>query len=94
MLHIRTRFYITKKTILERYNNIMKKYIVDRFEGKYAICEDEKNILVSINKSNLPSDTKEGDCLIMKDDGEFYIDFDETNARIQDIRKKLNNLFE
>lgn len=72
----------------------MKKYIVDRFEGNYAICEDENNIFVRINKSNLPSDIKEGDCLIMKDHGEFYIDIDETKARIQDIRKKLNNLFE
>lgn len=72
----------------------MKKYIVDRFEGNYAICEDENSIIVNIIKSNLPSDTKEGDCLIMKDDGNFYIDFETTKTRIQSIRKKLDNLFE
>ncbi|NLL72763.1 MAG: DUF3006 domain-containing protein [Clostridiales bacterium] len=72
----------------------MKKYIVDRFEGDYAICEDQHNIFVNIRKSNLPSDVKEGDCLIMKDDGSFALDIDESKARIQNISKKLKNLFE
>ncbi|NLJ97575.1 MAG: DUF3006 domain-containing protein [Clostridiales bacterium] len=72
----------------------MKKYIVDRFEGNYAVCEDENNISVNIKRNHLPIETKEGDCLIMKDDGNFYIDYESKVTRIQNIRKKLNDLFE
>lgn len=72
----------------------MRKYIVDRFEGNYAICEDENNISVNIKRNNLPMETKEGDCLIMKDDGNFYIDLETKERRMQNISKKLDNLFE
>lgn len=72
----------------------MRKYIVDRFESNYAICEDENNILVNIQRNNLPTETKEGDCLIMKDDGNFYIDSETRESRIENIQKKLDDLFE
>ncbi|MDI9508470.1 MAG: DUF3006 domain-containing protein [Clostridiales bacterium] len=72
----------------------MKKYIVDRFEGDYAICEDENNLLINIEHSKLPPETKEGDCLIINKDGDFSIDVIATNDKRQEIRSKLDSLFE
>ncbi|HHT56831.1 DUF3006 domain-containing protein [Herbinix luporum] len=72
----------------------MKKYIVDRFEGEYAVCEKEDLTLVNILRSKLPAETKEGDCLVEKDDGSFYIDIEATKDRKQQIRRKLDSLFE
>lgn len=71
----------------------MKKYIVDRFEGDYAVCETEDRSFVNINRYRLPSGTKEGDCLIEKN-GSFLIDTDATEKRRKLIRKKLDSLFE
>ena len=72
----------------------MKKYIVDRFEGEYAVCEKEDLTLVNILRSKLPAETKEGDCLVEKDDGSFYIDIEATMDRKRQIRRKLDSLFE
>jgi len=71
----------------------MKKYIVDRFEGDFAVCETEDKTFINIKRHILPGDTKEGDCLI-ENDGSFSIDLKATEARRQNIRKKLNSLFE
>lgn len=72
----------------------MKKYIVDRFEETYAVCEDEDNSYINIEKYKLPADTKEGDCLVLKEDNTFYIDIETTEYRKQLIRTKLDSLFE
>lgn len=72
----------------------MKKYIVDRFEGNYAICEDEDKVFVNIEHRLLPPEVKEGDCLIMNDDGSFSIDIKTTEDRKQVIQSKLDSLFE
>ncbi len=37
--------------------------IVDRFEGNYAICENEEGNMVNILLKNLPGEVKEGDCI-------------------------------
>ncbi len=44
------------------------RLIVDRFEGTYAVCEQEDQTIVKIEKSKLPKGTKEGDVLIMDGD--------------------------
>lgn len=72
----------------------MKRYIVDRFEGNYAVCETEDKSFINIERHRLPEDTKEGDCLIEKEDGSFYTDTDTTEERKRLIRKKLDSLFE
>jgi hypothetical protein len=71
----------------------MKKYIVDRFEGIYAVCENEDKSFVNIEMHKLPTNTKEGDCLIMNEDGIITIDIDTTEDRKQLIRSKLDSLF-
>ncbi len=63
-------------------------------KGEYAVCEKEDLTLVNILRSKLPAETKEGDCLVEKDDGSFYIDIEATMDRKQQIRRKLDSLFE
>ena len=72
----------------------MSKYIVDRFDGHYAICENEAKEFISINMDLLPPEIKEGDCLCFDGNGVYYIDYELTKERKKSIRKKLDSLFE
>jgi len=72
----------------------MKKYIVDRFEGDFAICETKDKTFIKIERHKLPNNTKEGDFLIENDDGSFYVDIEATKERKKHIRKRLDSLFE
>ena len=69
------------------------RYIVDRFEGNIAVCEDENKKLIHIPKYKLPLETKEGDCLI-EEDGFFRIDDLQTASRKEYLKKKMDRLFE
>ena len=42
------------------------KFIIDRFEENFAVCEDENGIMKNVERSLLPKDTREGD-VIFKD---------------------------
>lgn len=72
----------------------MKKYIVDRFEGDYAVCETDNKSMVNIMRSKLPNVTKEGDYIIENEDGSFSVDIEATETRRKQMRKKLDSLFE
>ncbi len=48
-----------------------ENFAIDRFEEDFAVLEDERCKFVSIKKSVLPADAKEGDVLIKQ--GERYI---------------------
>ncbi len=71
----------------------MKKFIIDRFEGSYALCEDEGKIMTKVPKYKLPLDCKEGDSLIQDSDGMYYIDNNDTKANESRLREKKNRLF-
>lgn len=62
------------------------KYIIDRFEGNYAVLEDEdrKDKIVLINL--LPKGVKEGYVIELMDNN-YVIDFEETELR----QKKFQN---
>ena len=67
------------------------KYTVDRFEGEYAVCEDESGAFVNIERKSLPSDVKSGDILFGRD-GKFSADkrlSDQKRAEISALQKKL-----
>ena len=72
----------------------MKKLIIDRFEGVYAICEQEDKTFINVPKYKLPPECKEGQCLLTDQGGMYQIDFEETRKREQRIADKLNRLFE
>ncbi len=43
------------------------KVIIDRFEGKYAVCEKEDLSTIDILKDKLPCNAKQGDVLLIDD---------------------------
>ena len=66
-------------------------YIIDRFEGKFAICERDDLKFENIKKEKLPRDANEGDVIFF--DGKKYIkDIEKSNERkryIEDLTKDL-----
>ncbi|MDF2514358.1 MAG: hypothetical protein K0S04_4224 [Herbinix sp.] len=71
----------------------MKKLIIDRFEGSYAICELEGKTTLKVPKYKLPLESKEGDCLIQDSDGMYRKDVVTTKNLENRIREKMNRLF-
>lgn len=67
--------------------------IIDRFEGKYAIVEQELGKYLNIKRNQLPKNAKEGDCLFI-DKGIYKIDEIETKKRKEDIIKLQNSMWE
>ena len=66
--------------------------IIDRFDGKYAVCEGEERKMFAIPIDEVPDGAKEGDCLRITDEGELVIDEAETAARRKQaasLQKKL-----
>lgn len=72
----------------------MERYVVDRFEGLYAICENEEKEFINIEVELLPPIVKEGDCLYINDDRVYSIDYEATEENRKRIRSKLDSLLE
>ena len=66
----------------------MRKLIIDRFEGTYAICEDQEKKMFAISLNELPQGAKPGDVLQISGAGELSGDQEETPRR----RKKMAGL--
>lgn len=71
----------------------MKKFIIDRIEGKKAVLECENGDCVSLDLTSLPKNLKEGDMLCIED-GSYFLNADETEKRKENIRNLMNKLFE
>ena len=70
----------------------MKKMIIDRFDGVYAICEDKDKAFFAIEQTELPAGAKTGDVLVISDEGELKIDVEETERRRNRILEKQKKL--
>ena len=66
----------------------MRKLIIDRFEGTYAICEDQEKKMFAISLNELPQGAKPGDVLQISGAGVLSVDQEETQRR----RKKMADL--
>jgi hypothetical protein len=67
------------------------KYIIDRFEGKHAILEDDDMNTVPVCRSLIDDGAKEGSCLIF--DGRRYVlNADETTSDTVRIKSKFDRL--
>lgn len=66
----------------------MRKLIIDRFEGTYAICEDQEKKMFAISLNELPQGAKPGDVMQISGAGELSVDQEETQRR----RKKMAGL--
>ena len=71
----------------------MKKLVLDRFEGIYALLTDSEEKTFAIATTEMPEGAKEGDVVIIKDDGEIYIDTAETENRRKAILEKQKRAF-
>lgn len=70
----------------------MKKMIIDRFDGVYAICEDKDKAFFAIDQTELPEGAKVGDVLMITDDGGLKIDTEETERRRRRMIEKQKKL--
>lgn len=67
--------------------------IIDRFEGEYAVCEEEGGTFQKIPKVFLPAGSREGDCLVSLPDGRWQVDRAATAQRRKKIQELLGDLY-
>jgi hypothetical protein len=66
------------------------KLVIDRFEGKYAVCVQEDKV-INIPRYKVPINAKDGDCLIMEN-GFFVVQNEETEDRRYRVKKLMDDL--
>lgn len=67
------------------------RYIIDRFEGRFAVCEAEDKSMTNILISSLPEGCIEGSVIETGPDGYILIDNSHERNRIREKMKKLFN---
>ena len=65
---------------------------LDRFEGEYAICEDDAQRQHEIHKAKLPPNAKPGDILRLSSEGKLIVDNAETARRKTRIKALQDRL--
>ncbi len=65
---------------------------LDRFNGDYAICEDDAQRQHEIHKSKLPTNAKLGDILRISSEGKLIVDNAETARRKTRIKALQDRL--
>lgn len=68
------------------------KVVIDRFEGKYAVCEKQDRTMINIEKSKISQEAKEGDVLNISGD-KISIDIEETNKRKKEIEELTKDIW-
>jgi hypothetical protein len=71
----------------------MKIYILDRFEGGFAVLENEQGKMSNVPLQDLPAGLREGDVLC-EDSGVFTYDEKSTKDRAEKIKRLIADLFE
>jgi len=69
------------------------KVIIDRFEGKYAVCEREDGTMFNFDRSKLPLEASEGD-IILIDGNNVSIDVKATKERNKYMKKLMDDVWE
>ena len=67
------------------------KVIIDRFEGEMAVCEKPDRHMLSLPRSGLPPEAREGDVVIITN-RTARIDQAATAARKKAAEEKLRNI--
>lgn len=70
------------------------KLIIDRIEGKYAICENEEKQTVNVDRSKLPIDSKIGDIIYIDENNTIIIDKKATNKRKEYIEELTKDIWQ
>ncbi len=71
----------------------MRKLTVDRFDGIYAICEDEERKMFAIPTAELPANVREGDKLEIDNEGVISVNGEATAADRAAVRSKEDSIF-
>lgn len=72
----------------------MLRYTVDRIEGNYAVCLDEKGFTINVLLSQIEFQVTEGMFLLYDSDKVcFYYDREETEKHLENKTDRLTNLF-
>lgn len=66
---------------------------IDRFEGEYAVCVDDDENIVSIDRKLIRGKAVSGD-VIEEKDGVYIVLENETERRKNEIRKLQDELFQ
>ena len=69
------------------------RVIIDRFEGDFAVCEQENKEFINIEQKRIPATAKEGDVLLVEED-DIRLDVGETEARRRKIKELAEDLWE
>ena len=69
------------------------KLVIDRFEGEYAVCENDDNEVLNIHISDLPENSKEGD-IIYKKNNSIVIDKKCSKERKKHIEEIVNDIWQ
>lgn len=69
------------------------RIIIDRFEGRYAVCQFEDGTMFNVPLPFIPKEAKESDVIHIDTDA-ITIDKEATLALKQEIKKLMDNLFE
>ena len=68
-------------------------YIIDRFEGDFAVCQNfSTSKFQNIKKSDIPKNAKEGD-IITFENNIFLIDEAKNQKRQNEINSKFNSIW-
>ena len=70
------------------------RYIVDRFEGEYAVLLDEAEQIMNVPKVSFAEDIREGDVVFLEEDGIYRKDIGKTTERKERIEKLMDILWE
>ncbi len=71
----------------------MRKLIIDRFEGTYAICESPERESFAIPVKELPDAARAGAVLTITDDGELSMNAEETDFRREKLAEMQRDIF-
>ena len=69
------------------------RYVIDRFEGRFAVLEAENGEFTGVERARLPDQAREGS-VVVHSLGQFTLDEPATQARRARMREKLDALWE
>lgn len=67
--------------------------VIDRFEDIFAVCECEDKTMINIEKDRLPENVHEGDVLVIDEDNNITVDYEETERRKKEIDELMTDMW-
>ena len=65
------------------------EYIIDRFEGEFAVVENENGEMINIEKNKIEDIAEEGD-VILFDEDHYIVDYEKTEQLKKEVEALIN----